>query len=352
MRVLNACYIICDVPVSPASASSIDSPLGSAPLDSTPRVSPQDMSPESASSEGVSPLRVVSVSLGSSSRNHAAQATLLGRDFSLERLGTDGDMKRARTLIAELDGKVAAIGLGGIDLYVVAGQRRYLMPDAARLAAAAKTTPVVDGSGLKDTLERETVHRLQSSGQVDFRGKNVLLVSAVDRFGMAEALVKEGAQVVFGDFMFILGLPFAMRRLSTVRRLGALILPVATKLPFKMLYPTGEKQDAITSTRKHSRFYERAEIIAGDFLLIRRFLPARLDGKTILTNTVTAGDIALLSERGARQLITTTPEFGGRSFGTNVMEGVFAAVGARTSAQYLNLLQQLDWQPRVVSLNH
>jgi hypothetical protein len=259
---------------------------------------------------GVAPLRVVSVSLGSSSRNHTAQTTLLGRNFSIERLGTDGDMQRARTLIAELDGRVAAIGLGGIDLYVVAGQRRYVMPDAARLAAAAKVTPVVDGSGLKDTLERETVHRLQVNGQVDFRGKHVLLVSAVDRFGMAEALVKEGAQVVFGDFMFLLGLPFAMRRLSTVRRLGALILPVATRLPFKMLYPTGEKQNVITSTRKHNRFYEGAEVIAGDFLLIRRFLPARLDGKTILTNTVTAHDIGLLRERGAKQLITTTPEFG------------------------------------------
>jgi hypothetical protein len=173
----------------------------------TPPPSLESVSPEVAFSEGASPLRVVSVSLGSSSRNHTAQAILLGREFSIERRGTDGDMNQARALIAELDGHVAAIGLGGIDLYVVAGKRRYVMPDAARLAAAAKTTPVVDGSGLKDTLERETVRRLQAMGQINFRGKNVLLVSAVDRFGMAEALVKEGAQVVFGDFMFLLGCP-------------------------------------------------------------------------------------------------------------------------------------------------
>jgi hypothetical protein len=280
-----------------------------------------------------------------------AEAVLLERPFSIERRGTDGDIEKARTTIAELDGHVAAIGLGGIDLYVVAGGRRYVMRDAARLAAAAKVTPVVDGSGLKDTLERETVRLLQESGQLDFKGKRVLLVSAVDRFGMAEALVKEGADVVFGDFLFILGLPIPMRRLATVRRLGALILPVATKLPFKMLYPTGEKQDAITSTRKHKRFYDRAQIIAGDFLLIRRFLPDRLDGKTILTNTVTARDVELLRERGAQRVITTTPEFAGRSFGTNVMEGVFAAVGARTPAQYRELLQKLNWKPRVVELN-
>ena len=294
-------------------------------------------------------LQVVSVSLGSASRDHSTEATLLGRDFRIERRGTNGDLEQARAAIAELDGKVAAIGLGGIDLYVVAGARRYIMRDAARLAAAAKVTPVVDGSGLKNTLERATLQRLQSDGTVDFKGKTVLLVSAVDRFGMAEELVKLGANCVFGDLKFILGLNFPMCNLNTVRRLGAIILPVASRVPFKLLYPTGEKQDAISSTPKHRAFYDAAEIIAGDFLLIRRFLPDRIDGKTVLTNTVTPRDIELLKERGARQLITTTPEFEGRSFGTNVMEGVFAALGARTPEEYLALLEQLNWSPRVIN---
>ena len=294
-------------------------------------------------------LQVVSVSLGSASRDHSTEANLLGHNFCIARRGTNGDLVKARAAIEELDGKVAAIGLGGIDLYVVAGDRRYIMRDAARLAAAAKVTPVVDGSGLKNTLERATLQRLQSDGTVDFKGKNVMLVSAVDRFGMAEEFVKLGANCVFGDLMFILGINYPMRDLGTVRRLGAIILPIASRLPFKLLYPTGEKQDAISSTPKHRAFYDPAEIIAGDFLLIRRFLPDRIDGKTILTNTVTPRDIELLKERGARRLITTTPEFEGRSFGTNVMEGVFAALGARTPEEYLKLLEQLNWSPRVIN---
>lgn len=293
-------------------------------------------------------LRVVSVSLGSSTRDHEAHVNLLGHNFCIERRGTDGDLQKARALIKELDGQVAAIGLGGIDLYVVAGGRRYVLPTAAKLAAVAKSTPVVDGSGLKDTLERATVRRLNESGALPLKKRDVLLVSAVDRFGMAEELARTGARVVFGDLLFILGIPVPLRRLSTVRRLGALILPVATRLPYKLLYPTGEQQTAILDSPKHHHFYEKAEVIAGDFLLIRRYLPPRLDGKTILTNTITPSDIQLLKERGVRRLITTTPEFEGRSFGTNVMEGVFAALGARSSKEYLNLLQQLNWQPRVI----
>jgi hypothetical protein len=314
---------------------------------SVPEAAPGAPSSEIHSSSN-QPLRVVSVSLGSSSRDHIAHAQLLGHCFTIERQGTDGDLDKACRIIKELDGQVAAIGLGGIDLYVVVGQRRYILPDAARMAKMAKTTPVVDGSGLKDTLERETIRRLQRDGTVDFKGAKVLLVSAVDRFGMAEQLVESGAQVVFGDLQFNIGLPIGIRKLSTLRLLGRVILPIATRLPYKMFYPTGEKQKEIKSTSAYQKFYDAADIIAGDFLLIRRYLPARIDGKTILTNTVTSADIELLRERGARRLITTTPEFEGRSFGTNVMEGVFAALGARTSIEYSNLLQQLGWQPRIV----
>lgn len=291
---------------------------------------------------------MVSVSLGSASRDHCVQARLLHRSWSIERRGTDGDLARAEQLIRELDGQVAAIGLGGIDLYLVAGGRRYILRDGQRLARAAKRTPIVDGSGLKDTLERATISNLQASGALDFRGKRVLLTCAVDRFGMAEALVECGAQTTFGDLFFILNWPLKMRTLDTVRRVAALILPIACRLPFKMLYPTGEAQTEIKNSPMHRRLFEENDVIAGDFLLIRRYLPADLRGKTILTNTVTPADIELLRERGAAQLITTTPEFEGRSFGTNVMEGLFAALGATTPDDYRVLLDSLDWQPRVV----
>ena len=304
--------------------------------------------PNQASANSPAPLRVVSVSLGSASRDHTAKSHLLGRDWVLERRGTDGDIEKARQTIAELDGNVAAIGLGGIDLYLVAGGRRYILRDAQKLANAAQKTPVVDGSGLKDTLERATIQTLQNEGILDFKNQKVLLTCAVDRFGMAEEIVKCGADATFGDLLFILGVPIPLRTLRAVRILAALILPVACRLPFKMLYPTGASQTKIVDSKAHRQLFEQNEIIAGDFLLIRRFLPENLSGKTILTNTVTAADIELLKNRGAKCLITTTPEFEGRSFGTNVMEGIFAALGAKTPAQYQDLLNQLGWKPRVI----
>jgi len=293
-------------------------------------------------------LRVVSVSLGSPSRDHVACAHLLGRDWRLERRGTGGDLVRAETLIRELDGHVAAIGLGGIDLFLVAGGARYPVRDAQRLARAAKTTPVVDGSGLKDTLERAAIRWLQSENIIQFKNAKVGLTSAADRFGMAEEFVRVGADVTFADFIFILSWPFKMKTLRAVRNAARVVLPIAGRLPFSLLYPTGEKQNQIVDSKLHRRFFEENEVVAGDFLLIKRYLPLDLKGKTIITNTVTASDVELLRERGAQMLVTTTPEFGGRSFGTNVMEGIFAAMGDKTTADYKGRLDELGWKPRVV----
>src|SRR5690625_463275 len=104
---------------------------------------------------------VVGVSIGSSHRDHRVEINLLGRSVVVERRGTDGDLRKAARLIRELDGRVDCIGLGGLDLYIVAGGRRYTFRDAKKLADAARRTPVVDGSGLKDSLERWVIQYLR-----------------------------------------------------------------------------------------------------------------------------------------------------------------------------------------------
>ena len=299
-------------------------------------------------------LRVVSVSLGSSKRNHAVEVEVLGRRLLIERIGVDGDYEKACGMIADLDGKVAAIGLGGTDLYLVAGKRRYVFEQSRRLAESAKITPVVDGSGLKNTLERETIRWLHRNGELDLRNRRVLLVCAVDRFGMAEAFVEIGCEVIFGDLIFSLGLPIPIRSLRTIGVIAAMFLPVVRRLPISMIYPTGKEQESVRP--KHARFFEWADVVAGDFHYIRRYMPQRMDGKAVITTTTTSEDVALLRERGVSTLVTTTPEFEGRSFGTNVMEGVLMALaGKRPEAMqpedYLDMLRQLGWRPRVVRLS-
>ncbi|MGI6081559.1 MAG: quinate 5-dehydrogenase [Limnochordia bacterium] len=294
--------------------------------------------------------RVVSVSIGSSSRNHRIETELLGETFVIERIGTDGDLKRAIEIVRELDGQVDAFGLGGIDLYIYSGRRRYRFRDAYRIARVAKKTPVVDGSGLKNSLERWAVNYVDEQTDIKLKGKRVLVVVAVDRFGMAEAFTQLGCRMMFGDLIFGLGLPIGLHSPLALERFARALAPVVVRLPFKLLYPTGSKQESVSP--RYERFFQWAEVIAGDFHYIRRYMPTRLDGKTVMTNTVTADNVEEIKSRGAATLITTTPDFGGRSFGTNVLEAALVALSGKPadeikSDDYLALIEKLEFRPRI-----
>ncbi|MBT9158345.1 MAG: hypothetical protein DDT36_01351 [Firmicutes bacterium] len=297
--------------------------------------------------------RVVSVSLGASKRDHRIEVELLGEKCLIERIGTDGDLGRAVALIKKLDGQVDAFGMGGIDLYVQAGGKRYILREARQLAEAAKVTPILDGTGLKNTLERKAVLYLDQVYGLKIKGASVLMVCAADRFGMAETFAALGAKLTLGDFIFTIGLPLPLYSLQALGKVAAVLAPIMTQLPIKYLYPTGPDQER--TVRRGEQYFRQNSIIAGDFHIIRRYLPDGLQDKVVVTNTVTESDILWLEQKGARLLVTTTPEFAGRSFGTNVMEALLVALSGQQNAglsaeQYEVLLDRLDFKPRVVEL--
>lgn len=297
--------------------------------------------------------KVVSVSLGSSKGDFQANTSYLGQDFEISRIGTNGSLSEYARLLRDLDGKVDAIGLGGTDMYLFAGGRRYTFREIKNLAAQVRETPVVDGSGLKNTLERRCIEYLNAHGIVRFGELNTLMVCAVDRFGMAEEIAACGGPAIYGDLMFALGVPIPIRSFALVKPLAAIILPVVVKLPFRWLYPTGAKQEI--AKPKFGWAYSWADVIAGDRHMVRRHLPSApgaLSGKTIITNTTTQEFRDEVAALGLKRLITTTPSFGGRSPGTNVMEGVLVAATGRRPEElrqddYERMLEALHWKPEV-----
>lgn len=296
--------------------------------------------------------RIVSISLGSSTRNHSAVVNIGNEDFKIERIGTDGSYEKAFNLIRELDGKVDAFGMGGISLYLYGrNNHRYTLHSALPMLKEAKKTPMADGSGLKNTLERNVVHYLKDNLNIPLEDKTVLLVCGMERLGMAESFAQMGCKTLYGDLIFVLGVPFVIKSLKSLHRLAAALMPVIKRLPLKMLYPSGQSQDV--NTPKYERIFDQADIIAGDFLYIKKYLPLSIPGKIIVTNSVTPEDVEMMRQRGAKMLVTSTPELDGRSFGTNVMEALACVlIGKKpeeiTPEEYQQLLSQGLFQHRVV----
>ncbi|MFB0533344.1 MAG: phosphotransferase, partial [Anaerolineae bacterium] len=138
-----------------------------------------------------------------------------------------------------------------------------------------------------------------------------------------------------------------------VEILARILLPILGWLPISFLYPIGEKQEV--NMPKWEKYYRWASIIAGDFLYIKRHMPLNLEGKVIVTNTTTLADVELLTERGVRYLVTTTPRLEGRSFGTNVMEAALVAVSGKgrelTAEEIEAMLIALDLKPTIERVN-
>jgi hypothetical protein len=90
-------------------------------------------------------------------------------------------------------------------------------------------------------------------------------------------------------------------------------------------------------------------------MFMKKHLPSDLVGKTVITNTTTEENVQSLRERGVRQMITTTPRYEGRSFGTNMMEAILTAYAGKgrplTDPELNDLIDELDLRPSVQQLN-
>ena len=303
--------------------------------------------------------KIISISVGSSSRDHTTKSIFLGEACEISRQGTDGDFEKAVQRYRDLDGRVDAFGAGGVEFFLKVAEKKYYFREVKRIRNVIRISKVGDGNGVKGLLEKRAFQYLEKylnekEGRT-LKGLKALQTTAVDRYGMAEAMVSAGLDVTFGDFMFALGLPIPIRSLRAVRVVAALLLPLVTQFPVPWLYALGSEQDKPPQP-KWTKYYKEATVLAGDFIQIRQFMPDDLTGKIVVTNTTTAKNVEELRERNLHILVTVTPRLEGRSFGTNVMEATLLALMNKpqsevTEADFLDLIERIPLEPNIEVLN-
>ncbi|MEC9093617.1 MAG: quinate 5-dehydrogenase [Planctomycetota bacterium] len=294
---------------------------------------------------------VVSISLGSSTRDKRVETEILGERILIERIGTNGDQKLARQKYLEFDGKVDCFGIGGCELGVPIGKKYYKLHAVQNLVRGLRS-PAVDGRGLRAVVEGNIAAWLNNRTTDDLSQKKVMFCVGAGRYNMVESFQKIGSSLMICDAGFLLGIPLYTKHLGIGKFFVTVYGPIISRLPFSVLYPTGDKQQE--NKPRFRSWFSRADIIADDFHYIRRNMPEDLSEKIIVTNTTTEEDLELLSSRNAKLLCTTTPRINGRSFGTNVMEAALTALAE--SSQPLDslilskLLKEAGVQPSLSTL--
>ena len=268
----------------------------------------------------------------------------------------DGDLVAMRDKLIECDGNpnIDAIGIGGCDIFLNAAGRRYYFREIKKMVSCIASTPVVDGSGLKGAVEADTVRFMQDELGISFQGKNILVTSAIDRWGIAMACADADTQgsVSYGDFLYALNIPVMVHSRKVLTAATRILAPLAAQLPFTWLYPSeSDSSTEIKRGAKTDKLYHDADIIVGDYKYVVQYMPDDLEGTVVVTNTTTESDVELLHSCGVATVVTTTPRLEGRSFGTNVMEAMLVALAesdkALTTEQYLAYLKQADFKPSV-----
>jgi hypothetical protein len=299
--------------------------------------------------------RAVSISLGSSKRNKSVTVNLLGEEITIERIGTDGDMEAAAQKYKELDGQVDAFGVGGADLGLLVDTKWYPLHSVSKMVRFVEKTPIVDGTGLKITLEGKAAAFLDQHipDYIQEHGRTAFIMTGADRWGLTRSFTDAGYECIFGDLMFSLGIPIAIKSPQQLKTMAALLMPIAGRLPFDWVYPTGEKQEE--RKPKHVNLFHWATVTAGDCHYIKRYMPDDMQGKVIVTNTTTPEDTELFRKCGVKYLATATPVLEGRSFGTNMMEAALIAISGKervlTHDELRELLDQLNFEPQIQELN-
>lgn len=299
--------------------------------------------------------KIVSVSLGSSGLDYEITTDLFGERFHVRRIGTDGDTEKARRLVAEHDGLVDAIGLGGMAIEFRIGDRTWVHRETLRIARAARTTPVVGGRALKRIVDRWAIRDIGDREPDLFEERNVLFLSGIANYDMFHVMKGFTDHFIFADPILHFGVPQTLHTEDGLHRYARLAMPLLTRRPYVSFFPRGRTGEEL-QTWLLTRPYEKADVIAGDLGLVLHYTPRDLSGKTVVTDTVDDERLEDLRARGVEVVCTTTPEvFPHRRADLNVLQAIFLAHLKKpprdvTDEDYLRLLRSLGAAPRMIDL--
>jgi len=299
---------------------------------------------------------IISLSLGSSLRDYEYTTDVFGDAFHVQRLGTDGDLERVRTLIASFDGKVNVISLEGMQLAFSVGRQTCVHQQIQDIVETARATPVVDGRHLGNTLERWTISRVVRNHPDLFRYREILFLSGIHQFPLAQVLGGVTDRLRFCDPIFQFRIPVALRSLGQLEKYAGWSLPLLCKSPYHRLYPFGSR--ANIHSQHIAKRIQSADVVVGDMAFIHRFAPQDLRRKVIVTGHVSADELEDFRARGVESVINLSAAFdSSRPFvDTSVIEAVFACLidadpAQATDDDYLDLVARWDGEPQVFVLN-
>jgi hypothetical protein len=133
--------------------------------------------------------------------------SLLGNELHIRHEGCHSDLEDMAARIKAWDGEVDAIALFGVARTLRLGRERAIHQDAAKIFDVAQTTPVVDGGGVRDAIERWAIRLAAEAEPGIWSRKRVLMTPGLNHTGLAQALAQYAEEIHYADPILFFNLP-------------------------------------------------------------------------------------------------------------------------------------------------
>ncbi len=302
--------------------------------------------------------QVVSISLGASRDDYEFSTKFLGKDIHITRIGTDGNLDRAATLLLEYDGKVDAIGLGSVKFPYKVGPK-FLTERVTRkignLGARLKT-PVTTGDSLRNVAFEWSMRHLQFEFPDIFSNAWVFYFSGLMNYNLAKIIGEYTDNMMFADPVLEHGIPKLLNTMEDVEKYAKGIHGILKWVPTKTLtsssIPVHYWNSHIIKKALQKAFMVMVPY-HGFYDYLSGTTYEELGGKVVITSTLYKDREKFLAERGVSMIIDNTPKILEHIVGVNVLEALIIAALEKPkekikSDELLEIISELKMEPRVL----
>src|SRR5450759_3009786 len=156
---------------------------------------------------GANPTLIVHVSLTGSERDYDEIVTFSQHDFRIVRMGTNGDVAAAETLVRKWAEEAAAIAVTGIREARAAGLYDGELEVIERVRGATTAVPVTDGHALLDVLQEWAIRHVQTEMPGFFNNARTVVLGGVNHDRTTRILREFTQNLEFADPLLRLDLP-------------------------------------------------------------------------------------------------------------------------------------------------
>ncbi len=299
------------------------------------------------------PTLIVDVSLLGHEGDYEARVTLLGKDYRILRIGTNGRVQEVQDLVETWAGRAGAIAITGLREVRATGRFEGDLDAVERLAAPAADVPVTRGYRLRDVLQEWAIRHVQNDLPGYFNNARVIILGEEGQTRAAQVIHEFTDNITTSDPLLI----------DLVERVES--VPVVGSYASVGLWPIrqlpGPVQALLRAPGPVSQAFARkaardSDVVIATYEALVAFGLDDLRGKAVITSAVSPDQLAELARRDVDMVIDPTPQPFDVTVDDAVLEAMLiAGAGAGASGPadtgLVEAIHTAGLEPRVLQPN-